>query len=186
MKSQQSGFAHAVLIIGLVVALIGALGFVFWQNFIYKEPVTANNETVIVKKQVNTNEPDANTAFTDLAGWNARIPSGSQKYELTKGSNDESEYYIITTDEVNKKCGMETSPYIGTIYRYKPDTKLSLYEGRTAQDAFADTNAKVVTSKYIYILAGPQSVCSEDAQVQKILITNIATLKARFDKLEEY
>lgn len=36
MKSLQSGFAHAFLIIGLVVAFIGALCFVYWQNFIYE------------------------------------------------------------------------------------------------------------------------------------------------------
>lgn len=51
MKSQQSGFAHAFLIIGLVVALIGALGFVFWQNFIYKEPVAKTESAIVAKKQ---------------------------------------------------------------------------------------------------------------------------------------
>ena len=42
MKSQQSGFAHAFLIIGLIIALIGSLGFVFWQNIV--RPDVTNNE----------------------------------------------------------------------------------------------------------------------------------------------
>ncbi len=59
MKSQQSGFAHAFLIIGLVVALIGALGFVFWQNFIYEEPVVTKTEVVTEspKKEEKTVTP---------------------------------------------------------------------------------------------------------------------------------
>ncbi|HET8884516.1 MAG TPA: hypothetical protein VFM68_03530 [Candidatus Saccharimonadales bacterium] len=32
--SSQNGSAHTVIIIGLVIALIGPLGFIFWQNFV--------------------------------------------------------------------------------------------------------------------------------------------------------
>jgi len=38
MKHRQTGSAHTFFIIGLVVVLIGVLGFIFWQNFIYKDP----------------------------------------------------------------------------------------------------------------------------------------------------
>src|SRR5687768_12703428 len=34
----QKGSAHIGIIIILVIALLGTLGFVFWQNFIHKEP----------------------------------------------------------------------------------------------------------------------------------------------------
>lgn len=54
--AHQKGFAHAFLIIGLVVALIGALGFVFWQNFIYKEPVVTKTEVVEVEKDDSKSE----------------------------------------------------------------------------------------------------------------------------------
>lgn len=50
--TSQKGFAHAILIIGLFVAILGALGFIFWQNFIYKEPVAINTEVT-----VSTNTP---------------------------------------------------------------------------------------------------------------------------------
>lgn len=183
--NKQSGFAHAVLIIGLVVALVGALGFIFWQNFIHKEPVVTKTETVGVKNPAQEKQTNPNEGFTVLADWNARFPSDSQKYDLTKGSSDESEYYIISSQEVKERC-TGSDAYIGTILRYEPNTKLSMYEGMTAREAFADANAKVVTSKYIYIFAGPQSVCSEEVQVQQFLTTNVAKLKARFDKLEEY
>jgi hypothetical protein len=38
-KQSQSGFAHLAIIIVLVVALLGSLGFVFWQNFMQPKPV---------------------------------------------------------------------------------------------------------------------------------------------------
>ena len=37
-KTSQQGSAHVVIIIILVGALLAALGFVFWQNFIQKQP----------------------------------------------------------------------------------------------------------------------------------------------------
>jgi len=41
----QQGSAHVVIIVILVVALIGALGFVFWQNFIKKDEVTQSTQS---------------------------------------------------------------------------------------------------------------------------------------------
>lgn len=32
-RSSQSGSAHLIIIIVLTIALLGTLGFVFWQNF---------------------------------------------------------------------------------------------------------------------------------------------------------
>lgn len=47
----QKGSSHVITIVALVVALIGALGFVFWQNFIHKEPVAKEVEIVKTKNQ---------------------------------------------------------------------------------------------------------------------------------------
>jgi len=33
-KNNQTGSAHLIIIITLVIALLGSLGFVFWQNFV--------------------------------------------------------------------------------------------------------------------------------------------------------
>lgn len=43
----QTGSVHLVVAIVLVMALMGALGFIFWQNFMKLEPiVTKNTETM--------------------------------------------------------------------------------------------------------------------------------------------
>lgn len=64
--TSQKGFAHALLIIGLVIALVGALGFVFWQNFVYKETVATKTEVV--------KQPDATDKYepTIPSGWVVR------------------------------------------------------------------------------------------------------------------
>lgn len=41
MKRNQSGSAHVIIIIALVGALIGALGWIFWQNFIAKDSASS-------------------------------------------------------------------------------------------------------------------------------------------------
>lgn len=44
--NQQHGSVHTLFIIGLAAALTGALGFIFWQNFIREEPVVTETEIV--------------------------------------------------------------------------------------------------------------------------------------------
>jgi hypothetical protein len=53
-NSRSQGFAHAFLVIGLVIALLGALGFIFWQNFIHKEPVVTKESTKNTSPSVST------------------------------------------------------------------------------------------------------------------------------------
>ncbi len=55
--ASQKGFAHVLLITGLVLALVGALSFVFWQNFIYKEPVATKTEVVKQSDATDNYEP---------------------------------------------------------------------------------------------------------------------------------
>lgn len=43
----QSGSAHLIIIVALLLALIGALGFVFWQNFMQPKETTTQTNSVI-------------------------------------------------------------------------------------------------------------------------------------------
>ncbi|QQR51589.1 hypothetical protein IPF89_02040 [Candidatus Saccharibacteria bacterium] len=42
-RYDQHGSAHVIIIVGLVVALVAALGVVFYQNFIVKQSTTQTN-----------------------------------------------------------------------------------------------------------------------------------------------
>jgi cytoskeletal protein RodZ len=55
----QKGSAHVVIIVILVIALLGALGFVFWKNFIYKE----------VETDKNSQQTTDNQSKDQYAGW---------------------------------------------------------------------------------------------------------------------
>lgn len=53
-KITQAGSAHIIIIIVLVVALLGTLGFVFWQNFINKTDSNKSTDTSTVVKEEET------------------------------------------------------------------------------------------------------------------------------------
>jgi len=71
-KLKQSGSAHVIIIVVLVVALLGALGFVFYQNFIAKKPT----ETTIAKQETESSAtlPTARLTFNDVA-YNFSYPT---------------------------------------------------------------------------------------------------------------
>lgn len=50
----QKGFAHAVLIIGVVVLILGILGFVFWQNFMRQNQDSEMQNNTTPEVQVET------------------------------------------------------------------------------------------------------------------------------------
>lgn len=56
--NSQKGFSHAIIIIIIVVALIGALGFVFWNSFA-KKSEQANSNTQAPNTSNTDNEPAA-------------------------------------------------------------------------------------------------------------------------------
>jgi len=41
-NTRQSGSAHIIIIIFLVLALVAALGWIFWQNFVSKDEESKN------------------------------------------------------------------------------------------------------------------------------------------------
>lgn len=73
--TSQRGFAHAFLIVGLVVALMGALGFVFWQNFIYREPIV-NNETTSSTNNSAKPAGGYKGAYTTGGNFQIKVPNG--------------------------------------------------------------------------------------------------------------
>jgi hypothetical protein len=89
--TKQKGFAHTLLIIGLALTLMGALGFIFWQNFIYKEPVTTKTEFVKGESdKKSSNEPkkmEASKAPLTKPALAAALPDGCS-LGISDGSHD--------------------------------------------------------------------------------------------------
>ena len=56
-KIEQNGSVHVVVVVTLVLVLVVALGFIFWQNFIHKEPNVTKTETVTKTQTKDNNNP---------------------------------------------------------------------------------------------------------------------------------
>ena len=86
-SSHQKGSAHVVIII-LIVALLGALGFVFWQNFMNKD----SKETPIKQTTTQTDSPKKVTYVTyqtDTHPISFTYPD-TWKLENAQGSDEDS------------------------------------------------------------------------------------------------
>ncbi|HCR55470.1 TPA: hypothetical protein DIV49_00705 [Candidatus Saccharibacteria bacterium] len=77
IRKNETGSAHAVVIIVLVLALITALGWIFWQNFIMKKVDTTKTELVVVDKNKNDagNEENADNKTLSTSIFSFEYPS---------------------------------------------------------------------------------------------------------------
>ena len=80
-RKSQSGSAHVIIIAVLVVALVGALGWIFWQNFVGEKPVPASSND---DKNI-TQAPQQSTSCVDTVNLCFKVPSSwtSEKTETT-------------------------------------------------------------------------------------------------------
>lgn len=54
LKKYQSGSGHLIIIIALIVLLLGALGFVLWQNFMQPKDDDKDNKTTTTSQTTTT------------------------------------------------------------------------------------------------------------------------------------
>jgi len=121
-RNYQQGSAHVVAIICLVLALLTALSWVFYQNFIHKDQPQKTTDLVIVDKKATDNLKSSNPTATQdensassspilLSEWGMKlIPSSTlesmnPKIEtiVNNGVQDGSDktYYSLTTSQVS-------------------------------------------------------------------------------------
>jgi len=150
-KQKQSGFSHIMIItIILAVALVGTLGYVFYQNFIQKKDTTvsgtstaskttSDKTTATTPTTTNATTPAATTKTTStttttptnpnagylvLSDWGVKfkVPSdtGNREIRYYKGNQNGGDYYRFTTSEV-EQLGGECS--IASIFTVSRSTK---------------------------------------------------------------
>ena len=96
--SQQKGSAHIVIIVLLVVALLGALGFVFWQSFMKEKDVntTETSNSVDTSKDETKPKTDGLTYRNESIGIEFTYPKDWLKVEC---DNSLDRVYFGTTNE---------------------------------------------------------------------------------------
>lgn len=80
--NKQQGSAHVVITIVLILTLLTALGWIFWQNFIHKEPASKNSEVVVVDKDKNDG---AGEKDTNNKNSNVDLVAGSSSKKFLAG-----------------------------------------------------------------------------------------------------
>lgn len=127
----QSGFAHlAILTIAITVALVGALGYIYWQNFLQsKKQVVAdskNSSSVqILSKEISETASGENLTLNYPTSWtttNTTLPDATQ-VDINIVSPDNAVTVSMSThmDGVGGTCGDEPNYLIkqATAYRLK-------------------------------------------------------------------
>ena len=170
----QKGSAQFLVIIALVVALLGALGFVFWQNFMQSK--TTDNNFVATKNDTTGNtsgsnlnstsnevvstvdENSSNVGYLVLNDWGVRfrLPYGLGNdevvYEKATDMTGSDEKYYFSTKGLSA-LGSECSKAYGLI--------------RGSEPAFAPIGSPIAIAKigdYYYSYYTPQASCLDNRE----------------------
>lgn len=103
-KISQHGSVHSVAIIGLVLALIVALGWIFYQNFIYEEPQATTDDTSLVETGGESDVDAVEEAKyvdlrKDIDGSGAVVASAEDVSKLEGASQKLKDYFSANAGE---------------------------------------------------------------------------------------
>lgn len=175
-KKSQSGSAHAIIVIILVIALLGSLGFIFWQNFVQskntpdqnKNNQTINKSTENSAKTNVSNEIALTESITDNTvgtGLTLKYPSNwllsdfksynqdglrSEQYNITSPSGDIKIHYLLGNGGVGGTCEKLSGDEIIQINAEEmptyPDARFVTYYGKDYYAAVVQPNTASVKS----------------------------------------
>jgi hypothetical protein len=113
MSQKQSGSAHVIIIVALVIALITALGWIFWQNVQGKETESSTDSRQSSDaKDVDDKKPEAYVGerFTSAGGaFSLKVPNG---WKLQSNNVDDGAFgmdYITTGPGIGQKMDYDSS-----------------------------------------------------------------------------
>ncbi len=166
MKSRhsQTGSAHVIIIV-LIVALLGVLGFVFWQNFMNK-PASTQTSAAQTAPQTPTGKTLTVSEWGVKGTYN--VTSSTPGYTYDAGSDSIS----LTASGLPSGCGGLNG--VGTIERYKSDAVFPNSNGQTAASYYNQNVSpyQAHVGNYYYLFNAPTAPCSPDGgAVQTALLT---------------
>lgn len=133
----QKGSAHVIVTLVLAVALVGTLGFVFWQNFIKKdEPVKQNETTKTETKEEEKTEELAKATKLEIKEFNKSL-------DLTDAKYDDITYSMTSIDR-------GASKYVAAIYSKDLNRRLVA----DANETNADEYTRLGCNKAVYVFYG--------------------------------
>ncbi len=95
---KQTGSAHVAISIVLVIGLLAALGWIFWQNFVQEETVKKPQKVVLSETKDESPKKD-NTALIDYK--DGVVIKNETDLDKLEGAPDSFKAYIMTVIEKN-------------------------------------------------------------------------------------
>lgn len=163
MRKTEQGSAHVVIISVLVVALIGAIGFIFWQNVLQPKSLddstnkSTDSSKSSSKSDKKTTPSDPNKGYVVLDDWGVRFKEINSAVSWSKTSvnsynKSNANTYYFTTDawkSLPDACNTE----IALIRTTEKDTTM-------ASPPIALNNGEKIGNYYYYYLS-PQDACGD-------------------------
>lgn len=181
--TNERGSVEAIVMGLLVVALIGALGFIFWQNFLKKDEPQKTVETVKEEPKPVTvaDETEEQKGYLAINEWSVRfkIPSevGSETVFYEKAhevTGLESGYGIITSGEkkLYNTCGLS------------PEPQVYVHRGKNSQSTpeHVPLNSGKSLGGYYYFMSATMTRCEDSNQAKESEYQNI--LKSLVETIE--
>lgn len=171
--NNQQGSAHVVLVVILVVTLIASLGWIFWQNFIYKEPGVDNSKNVTSQETQKPQDKKSTQRTYNLVisqwglGGNYDTSVGELEYKIE--AREGNEYLYLVNPSFDPECS------VAAITRYSPDGRVPLSVDGSQSVAAKDysespENWKKIDNYFyqyspqVQALCGPENMNQEQAQ----------------------
>jgi hypothetical protein len=110
--SQQGSTARIVIVVILVVALLGALGYIFWQNFVQKDQVMQGNTSQLVEqKPTDMQDEKTETQTPSPSNETAAAPNGTITGGITYPSDRLPEGIVVHALNTQTKQVYNTSKF---------------------------------------------------------------------------
>ena len=150
-KQSQSGSAHLLVVILLVVALLGALGYAFYLNFIQSHSVEDTSTSVVVEP-VATSEPNS-LLITEWGIKGTYVGVSPIAYSIS--GND----LVFTSSDSPTNCVGDPVAGISRFTGDQPMSDVSVLAGGSGEtvaefytsDAIGDYNGNKHIGDYYYI-----------------------------------
>jgi len=140
---KQSGSAHVIIIVILVLALLGTLGFIFWQNFVASKDVAVKQSTTTITPDATSEASTIQNVYTNDTFSFSYPKSGWSVGEVQYGENAPLTPELKTSDYQQAGMGVDKG---AIIFVSKSDTTTTLdKEYANLQTSSADFGIEELT-----------------------------------------
>lgn len=175
--SRTQGSATVVVIAILVVAIIGALGYVFWRTQLTRD----NFSSVVVQESAGNNRInnyEQTERYLVLEDWRVKFKISSdidevRYYKKTDPNPDVNEYYELSTKRVEnlgERCVEPNMDGYATRLASIERSKVKI-EGPHPSTAYVNNNEPI--NGYYYYVSRPQSLCASGNVEMQMSDTNL-------------